>query len=72
MEKRYFTKMNYRQQTDYNNRYFSEQAAWLVDTFQNSNVIVFGKKGSGKSDEAKRQLADKVADVLKKQYRREK
>ena len=40
--------MNYRQQINFNNSYFSEQAAWLVDTFQNSNVIVFGKKGSGK------------------------
>lgn len=40
--------MNNRQQINFNNQYFSEQAAWLVDTFQNSNVIVFGKKGSGK------------------------
>lgn len=40
--------MNYRQQISFNNQYFSEQAEWLVDTFQNSNVIVFGKKGSGK------------------------
>lgn len=29
-------------------RYFQSEYEWLLDTFQNSNVVVFGKKGAGK------------------------
>lgn len=48
--------------------YFDKQFSVEDVDFVKTAVL----SADGKSDEEKRQLADKVADVLKKQYRREK
>ena len=48
--------------------YFDKQFSVEDVDFVKTAVL----SADGKPDEEKRQLADKVADVLKKQYRREK
>lgn len=39
---------NNRKQNEQAKTYFYEEYEWLLDTFRNSNVVVFGKKGAGK------------------------